>query len=383
VLAATSPGASVFFQMAPLLAALQAAGHEVRVATSARFAATVRGAGLTPEAAGIDWLESALHEAFPEVAEHRRDPHGALVRFVVDVFVRRTSPRFAQDVISLLGRWKPDLVLHGVNEFGGAAAAERAGIPHLMLMAGIDNWLDRIAPALSGVDECRTRIGLAPAEGDSAWLFSNGVVLAEAPGWSARALEGAAVTWLRPVSPEQPAEDLAWLARLPRPVVHVTLGTVFNKLARPLFGVLAVGSASAAASVVMTVGSDLDPASIAGLPPNVHVRRYVALAPLLELCDAVLAHAGWGTLIACADAAAPMGAIVFGADHGYNAHIVERCGWGLALEPQDCSPASVAETTRRLLTDPALRSAAERQQNALRELPSPVDVAAALARRFG
>lgn len=369
--------------MAPLLSALQAAGHELRVATSARFAATVRASGLSPEPAGIDWLESALGDGFPDVAEHRHDPHGALVRFVVDVFVRRTSPRFATDTLGLIQRWKPDLVLHAMNEFGAAAAAERAGTPHVMLLGGLDNWLERMAPALRGADEARTAIGISPADGDRGWLFAHGVILAEARGWSSQALDGVAATWLRPVSPPQPSEDLAWIERLPAPRVHVTLGTVFNKIARPLFGLLAGAAASAAGSVIVTVGADLDPQSFTGLPPNVHVRRYVALGPLLEHCDAVLAHGGWGTLLACAETATPMGAIALGADQGYNARIVERMGWGVAIAPQACTPDAVVEWTRKLLDAPAIRAGAVRQQQALRALPSPDDVAAELAQRFG
>lgn len=382
VLATTQPGSSVFFQMAPLLTALSAAGNQVRVATSGRFAAVVNGVGLEHEAVGIDWLESAIGDTFPEIAQHRHDPHGAVVRFVVDVFVRRTAPQFATDAVALIDRWKPDLLLHSVNEFGGAAAAEASGVPHLMIMAGLDNWFDRFGPALRAVDECRRAVGLSPVEGDEGWLFSNGVLLAEVPGWSARSVADLSVSWLRPTSPSQSALDLEWLDQLPRPLVHVTLGTVFNKIAKPLFGLLASGAATVAKSVVVTVGADLEPNAFTGLAANVHVRRYLPLAHLLERCDAVLAHGGWGTLIACAEAGLPMGAVVLGADQGYNARIVEQGRWGLAIQPQDCSPASTTEWTKRLLTDTLLREGSRRVRAALGTMPSPADVAASLTARF-
>ena len=138
-----------------------------------------------------------------------------------------------------------------------------------------------------------------------------------------------------------------------------------------------------AASVVVTVGEDLDPDSFEGLPLSVHVSRYIPLAPLLKHTDAVLAHAGLGTLLACVEAGVSMGALVLGADHEYNARILERAGCGFRLEPQSCTPESVAEATRRLLADPALRAGAARQQAALCGVPSPTDVAELLARRFG
>ena len=382
VLVATQPGSSVFFQLVPLARALHGAGHEVLVATSRRFGPVVSRIGLSYRAAGIDWLEAAVAETFPEVAEHRHDPHGALVRFIVDLFVRRTALPFASDVASWIGQWKPDLLLHSSNELGGAAAAEAAGVPHLMVMAGLDNWFDRIAPALAGTDEARKAVGLAPAHGDAGWLFAHGLLLAEAPGWSTHSLEGLGVSWLRPVSPEQPRGDERWLEELPRPLAHVTLGTVFNKLARPLFVPLASGAARAAASVVVTVGEDADPDAFSGLPANVHVRRYLPLDALLERCDAVLAHGGWGTVVACAEAAVPMAALILGADQGYNAALVERAGFGFGFEPKDCAPDHVAELTRRLLSAPELRAGAARQAAALRAVPSPADVAASLAQRF-
>jgi UDP:flavonoid glycosyltransferase YjiC (YdhE family) len=165
-------------------------------------------------------------------------------------------------------------------------------------------------------------------------------------------------------------------------LAHVSLGTVFNKGAKSLFGVLARGAAMVAASVVVTVGEDVDPDSFEGLPSNVHIRRYLPIASLLQRTDAVLAHAGWGTLIACIEAGVPMGALVLGADHEYNAHILERAGCGFELQPRSLTPDLAADSTRRLLTEPNLRAAAKRQQAALRTIPSPSDVAALLTRRF-
>jgi UDP:flavonoid glycosyltransferase YjiC (YdhE family) len=382
-LATTQPGSSRFFMMAPLLSSLQAGGHEVLVAAPRRFGSNIRRIGLTHETVGVDYLESSIAEAFPEIVQHLRDPHGALVRFVVDVLVRRTTQQSADDIAACIRRWKPDLLVHGANEFGGPIAAEAAGVPHMMLLAGLDNWFDRFGPVLSELDPFRNAAGLRSAEGDPEWLFAQGLILAEVPGWSARSLEDLSIVWLRPVSPDQPGGDFEWLNRLPRPLVHVSLGTVFNKNARPLFDALARGAAMVAASVVVTVGEDLDPDSFEGLPSTVHVRRYIPLAPLLKHTDAVLAHAGWGTLLACVEAGVPMGALVLGADHEYNAQILERAGCGFRLEPQSCFPESVAEATRRLLADPALRAGATRQQAALRGVPSPTDVAELLAKRFG
>src|SRR5262245_57219255 len=97
VLATTQPGSSGFFWLVPLLCALRARGHDVLVAAPRRFGSTIRGVGLTHEPAGVDYLESNIGDAFPEIVQHLHDPYGALVRFVVDVFIRRTTLQFVSD----------------------------------------------------------------------------------------------------------------------------------------------------------------------------------------------------------------------------------------------------------------------------------------------
>jgi hypothetical protein len=62
---------------------------------------------------------------------------------------------------------------------------------------------------------------------------------------------------------------------------------------------------------------------------------------------------------------------------------LERGGWGFGIQPQTCTADAVAEWTHRLLTDAGQRASAKRQPAALREAPSPADVAASLAERFG
>ena len=64
----------------------------------------------------------------------------------------------------------------------------------------------------------------------------------------------------------------AWLDTLGRPLVYVTLGTVFNKpeLLRQLLDGLD-GSVSA----LVTTGRNVDPESLGGRPSNVRVERFV------------------------------------------------------------------------------------------------------------
>lgn len=367
VLATVHPGESVFGQLAPLLEALRGVGHEVTVATSATFASTVIARGLAHVTAGPDWIESQVAVAYPEIMDHVHDPHGELIDFMIDLFVGRTKDRFQADCARHLDRLEPDLVLHSFSEIGGALAAEDVGVPHVMFLAGVDNWFNRF----------RSVIERDHATVD--WLFRDGLVVAEPPGWSAAPIPSSDATWLRPVAAAAPAD--AWFGR-DRPMLHVTLGTVFNVLARPLFKVLVAGAAPVASSVVVTVGPGLDPDRFVGLPPNVEFHRFVPLGELLSGCDGVLGHAGWGTVTACAAAGVPVAALVLGADHDANAAAVERTGFGFALRPEDCSETSVRSAAERLLTDDGLHRAAQEQRAVIGAMPTADEVAHVITDRF-
>jgi len=367
ILAAVHPGESVFAQLAPLLEALRGMGHEVTVASSASFEPTVARRGLAHVAAGPDWVESEVAVAYPDVMDHIHDSHGQLIDFMIDLFVRRTTDAFRADCARHIEMLEPDLLIHSFAEIGGALAAEDAGLPHVMHLAGVDNWFNRFRPEIE-----RDR-------GSVDWLFRDGLVVAEPPGWSATPLPADHVQWLRPVGPVPPSD--AWSGR-DRPMLHVTLGTVFNGLARPLFKVLAAGAASAAQSVVVTVGPGLDPDRFVGLPPHVEFHGFIPLGELLAGCDGVLGHAGWGTVTSCAAAAVPMAALVLGADHAPNAAAVERAGFGFAMRPDDCTEASVREAAERLVADEGLHRAAHEQRAVIESMPTADDVAAVLTDRF-
>ncbi len=367
VLATVQPGESVFAQLAPLLIALRDVGNEVVVATSASFGSTVTNRGLAHVTAGPDWVESNVANAFPEVMDHLHDPHGALTDFMVDVFVERTTAEFRADCTRHIDRFEPDVIIHSFSELGGALAAETAGVPHVLFLAGADNWSNRFRPLIER------------RHGDVEWLVRDGLVVAEVPGWSTWPLSERNVTWLQPAIAGPPSAT--WTDQN-RPMLHITLGTVFNVLVRPLFKVLAAGAAAAASSVVVTVGPGLDPERFVGLPAKVEFHRFIPLGELLSGCDGVMGHAGWGTVTACAAAGVPIVGLALGADHQANAAMVERAGFGVGVRPEDCTPEVVRRLAERLVGDEALRRAAQEQQAVIAAMPTADAVAASLTRRF-
>ena len=75
--------------------------------------------------------------------------------------------------------------------------------------------------------------------------------------------------------------DLAWIDELSdRPIVYVTMGTIYNRDAS-IFQTILAGLVGHDVSVVVTVGRDNDPAMLGPQPAHVVVRRFVPQAALL------------------------------------------------------------------------------------------------------
>jgi len=121
--------------------------------------------------------------------------------------------------------------------------------------------------------------------------------------------------------PAAPENSPAWLDTLERPLVYVTLGTVFNKpeLLRQLLDGLD-GSVSA----LVTTGRNVDPHSLGGWPSNVRVERFVPQEQVLLRCAAVISHAGSGSVRGALAHGLPLVLVPQGADQFDNASRAAR-----------------------------------------------------------
>jgi MGT family glycosyltransferase len=151
----------------------------------------------------------------------------------------------------------------------------------------------------------------------------------------------------------------AWLDTLGRPLVYVTLGTVFNKpelLRRLLDGL--DGSASA----LVTTGRNVDPESLGGWPPNVRVERFVPQEQVLPGCDAVVAHAGSGSVRGALAHGLPLVLVPQGADQFDNAARCAAAGAAVVVPPEELTAGAVRTALARVLGEPSFAEAAQRVQ---------------------
>ena len=138
-----------------------------------------------------------------------------------------------------------------------------------------------------------------------------------------------AVQSMRPVAvaPAGPTPDE--LSALPdRPLIYLTLGTVYNR-DLSVFATVLEGLRDEPVSVVVTIGRNNDPEALGPQPPHIAVHRYIPQAALLPHCSAAVIHGGAGTMLGALAAGLPLLCLPQGADQHGNADRVVAAGAGL------------------------------------------------------
>lgn len=385
VLLTTQPGYGHFRPLLPLAHALVAGGHEVRVGTSASFAPVVEREGLHSEAVGLDWLHGVESTIPPEL---QPPPEvDTLATFFAHKFVRMTAERLANDVVVLSERWRPDLIVRETTEYGGSLAAQVLGLPSAALQVASPSVMthDLLVEVAVALGEIRSRMGLSADPGLAS--MRDELVICFAPP----ALHDPNVplpAGLRSFHPGSPsASEIAPEAvdglGVERPLVYATLGTVFNDPADgpPFFPSVQAGLLDAPVDLLMTVGPNVDPASLGDQRPGVRVLAYVPQRAVLDHCAVVICHGGYGTLLDAVDAAVPLVVVPFGADQHDNAAALERLGIGIVVRADSLSPSTIRAAVDALLQpDAPHRQRLEALRDEWRALPGPAQAVEALTR---
>ena len=176
------------------------------------------------------------------------------------------------------------------------------------------------------------------------------------------------------------AAQLPWLEGLrDRPIVYITLGTVYNRELR-VFRALLDGLRDEALNIVVTVGTQNDPAMLGRQPSNIHVHRHIPQELLLPHCAAVVTHGGAGSTLGALAFGLPLLIVPQGADHFYNAERVVAAGAGVQLTADRLSADSARDAVRTLLHDDTFHGAAHRIMNELDAMPDPQQAGETLER---
>jgi UDP:flavonoid glycosyltransferase YjiC (YdhE family) len=354
----TQPGTGHLHPLLPVARALQAAGHEVAVATSAPMGPAIRAAGFAHHAVGRSWLTTDMPREFPEIATIPPGPERyAWARR--QIFAHDVVLDAVPDLLRVGACWGPHAIVRDAADYGGSIAAELLGIPQAVVRtdSGSSSYAERghVADVL---DVVRAHVGLPPDPAGEA-PFRDLVLSFAPPGLDDAADLAPTCVQLRPPAPDQDARDAApsWFADVVEraPVVYATLGTVYNS--PELLAAIVTGLAFEPIEVVVTTAGRELPGP---LPPNVHVEPWIPQDAVLPHCAAVVSHGGYGTASAALGHGLPMVLLPISADQPMNASRLAAAGVGITLDAGARSPGAIRAATRTVLDDARYRATAAR-----------------------
>ena len=355
-------GTGHFLPTLPIASALRDRGHDVTYACQEAMTGPVEEAGFPAFVTGGDTLlaPAARREL---IALDRANEQ----RVVREVFAGRIALERAGKVRALAVDWRPDVIVRDEMDFGAAVAAESLDLVHAAVTVIAAGGLVTAELVTEPLTAARAVFGL-DADPTLAMLHRY-LTLTPAPR-SFRDPEDplpATAHHLRPAGFDEDAAEGG--PRRTRRSVYFTLGTVFHQESGDLFTRVLAGLTELDVDVLVTVGREIDPAELGRQPPRVRVERFVPLPEALAGCDAVVSHAGSGTVIGSLAHGLPSVLLPMGADQPWNADRCVALGVSRMLDALTAAPDDVANATRTVLDRAEYRTAAAHLREEIAALP--------------
>ena len=373
VLVTSTPGAGHVLPIVAIARALRDRGHQVTWATGSNAHDLVRDAGLSPIAAGLDLAtrNGQFREGWPQVATI--PPRQRRAVMFPALFATISARPMYDDLTRLTQVERPDLILHDPSELAAAPLARRLGIPHVTVGFGGLFPDARLASAIPELTDLWHEAGSAvPADlgfYDDAYLHPLPPSLEAAP-------TDRSIHLVRPGGYDGSDEMVPPTSPRSRASVYATFGTEFGPVAPWRDVIDALGSLDVDA--LLTVGSQVEPASLGPLPTGVRVERWVPQRQALAAADLLVSHGGSGAMIGAASAGLPHLVLPLAADHFENAELISTQGAGSMLDAKQAGPELMARTIRHLLDDLDVRRAASVLTTEIAAMPPPDDLAGML-----
>jgi UDP:flavonoid glycosyltransferase YjiC (YdhE family) len=356
-LVTTIPGPGHFHPIVPTARALQRRGHDVSIAASPSFASAIEAAGFEAHPAGPAWLENLGDPVMQKI-------------LASEFFVDLARMGMVEGVVRAATATGADAIIRGGAEVGGLVAGAILELPVASVAAAANKiYWPMIRP---GVARAAAEHGL-----DGEHVTSDDFEILridrtppslELPDYVAPANQ----INIQPEAIDGGGELPEWFDDLGgRPLVYVTLGTVFNGNV-PLFRLIADALADQPFDVVIALGHGIPREALGEVAGNIRVGGYLPQARFLERASVVVSHGGYGTVSAALAAGLPLFVLPMGADQPYNAERCITAGAALGVIQPEApgppqagpppftapDPAVIRDGTLRLLHEPAFREAA-------------------------
>jgi UDP:flavonoid glycosyltransferase YjiC (YdhE family) len=260
-----------------------------------------------------------------------------------------------------------DVVVVDANLAGVAAAAEvsvcRSTILlHSLYETYVDTWFGEFWPFIApAINETRRAFGLADGASWSEIFEPHDRIYAAVPEIFDAPTTRQPPTTLRHTGflvPTATAADVAFEREGDEPTVLVSLSTTEMGQGPLLQSILDAFAGQDVRGVVTTGGQRVDPGL--RVPSNVVLHDYLPHASVLPHADAVITHAGLGTVAAALSHAVPIVCTPIARDQPLNARRVAEVGAGVVVPAATASPDAVRAALHEVLTDVRHRQGAER-----------------------
>jgi UDP:flavonoid glycosyltransferase YjiC (YdhE family) len=202
----------------------------------------------------------------------------------------------------------------------------------------------------------RERVGLPPSPHLHAGISRELAIVATFPQleyprvrWDPSVRVTGPLMWERPFGDVElpPGDD---------PLVMIAPSTAQDREQRMLAAALE-GLASEPVRVLATYNRRPPPTPLE-VPPNARLVEWVSYTRTMPLCDAIVCHAGHGTLMRALSYGVPVVACPAAGDMAENAARVAWAGAGVSLPRRLTSPRGIRLAVRRLLAEPSYRDRA-------------------------
>lgn len=352
--------------------ALRERGHDVTLQTWERWRAAVEGEG-------ISFTAAPEYSAFPVPVERDGQPPQPLDFYEAIVYTTR-------DTLPLVENLRPDVVVHDILTLAPSLCAELLGIPAATLVPhvfpesspgfpiysfgallprtpfGRASWNRAHRPVRRGLESgrdalnrTRTAVGLPALDRVHGGTSDRLALVATYPQLEYPRPWPAHVRVVGPLIWEPPAQEVA-VPPGEEPLVLVAPSTSQDPEHRLLHACLE-GLASARVRVLATYNRRL-PSHPLLVPENARVVDWLSYARTLPHCDAIVCHAGHGTLVRALSLGVPVVACPVAGDMNENAARLAWAGAGLRLPRRFISARPVRRAVERVVGDEAIRARA-------------------------
>lgn len=376
------------FPMIALGKALVARGHDVTLQTWERWRPAV-------EAEGMAFAPAPEYDVFPIPSLDRDGRPQALDFYEAVVYATR-------DTLPLVSELKPNVVVSDILTLGPSLAAELAGvrratlIPHVNPQSepgfpiysfgarlprtplGRKLWQWAHLPVNRGLEsgrvalnQTRAAVGLPPLDRVHGGTSEELALVASFPQLEYPRVWPAHMHVIGPLLWEPDAVDVE-LPSMPHvgaptngsgpsvaerwPLVLVAPSTSQDPDHRLLHAALQ-GLADMPVRVLATWNRRL-PSSPLPVPENTRLVEWVSYSRTIPHCDAVICHAGHGTLVRALSSGCPVIACPVAGDMNENAARLDWAGAGVRLPRRFISPRALRLAVERILDDPTIAAKA-------------------------